>query len=71
MLDDAQDKIDKQVKGWEAIEDHINHNVSLIKLISGEKAYDSLVKQYDSNPTADAGNQDNALYQDNNYNYGY
>ena len=30
-----------------------------------------LVKQYDSNPTADAGNQDNALYQDNNYNYGY
>lgn len=48
MLDDAQDKIDKQVKGWEAIEDHINHNVSLIKLISGEKAYDSLVKQYDS-----------------------
>ena len=47
MLDDAQDKIDKQVDGWEAIGDHIAHNVSLIKLISGDTAYEALSKQYE------------------------
>ena len=42
MLDDAQDKIDKQVDGWESIGDHIEHNVELIKLISGDKAFEPI-----------------------------
>ena len=47
MLDAAQDKIDKQVEGWESINDHLEHNVKLIKLISGENSYDALNKQYE------------------------
>ena len=39
MLDDAQDKIDKQVDGWNSIGDQIDHDLELIKLISGEKAF--------------------------------
>lgn len=42
MLDDAQDKIDKQVDGWESIGDHLEHNVELIKLISGDKAFEPI-----------------------------
>ena len=42
MLDDAQDKIDKQVDGWESIGDHIEHDVELIKLISGDKAFEPI-----------------------------
>ena len=53
MLDDAQDKIDKQVDGWNSIGDQIEHDVELIKLISGDKAYDALAgfyeKQYQNN----------------------
>lgn len=47
MLDDAQDKIDAQVEGWESISDQIEHDVELIKLISGDKAFDALNKQYE------------------------
>jgi len=46
MLDSAQDKIDKQVKAWESIGEHLEHNVSLIKLISGDKSYEALDKIY-------------------------
>lgn len=47
MLESAQDMIDKQVEGWENIGDQINHNLELIKLISGENTYDALAKQYE------------------------
>lgn len=47
MLESAQDMIDKQVEGWENIGDQINHNIELIKLISGENSYDALAKQYE------------------------
>lgn len=46
MLDSAQDLLDEQVAGWEAIGDHIEHNVELIKLVSGEKSFEALDKQY-------------------------
>ena len=47
MLEHAQDLIDDQVDGWEAIGDHLEHDVDLIKLISGDKAFDALNKQYE------------------------
>ena len=47
MLESAQDMIDKQVEGWDHIGDQISHDVELIKLISGDKAYDALEKQYE------------------------
>ena len=47
QLESAQDLLDKQVEGWEAIGDHIEHNIELIKLVSGEKAFEPILKQYD------------------------
>ena len=47
MLDDAQKQIDEQVEGWNSIGDQIEHDVELIKLISGDKAFEALNKQYD------------------------
>lgn len=41
MLDDAQDKIDEQVDGWNSIGDQIQHDLDLIKLVSGEKAFNA------------------------------
>lgn len=41
MLDDAQDKIDDQVDGWNSIGDQIQHDLDLIKLVSGEKAFNA------------------------------
>lgn len=41
MLDDAQDKIDDQVNGWNSIGDQIQHDLDLIKLVSGEKAFNA------------------------------
>ena len=46
-LDDAKDKIDEQIEGWETVGDHIEHNIELIKLVSGDKAYDAIGKQYE------------------------
>lgn len=46
VLDKAQDLIDDQIEGWETINDHIEHNLELIKLVSGEKAFDALSKQF-------------------------
>ena len=45
-LDDAKDKIDEQIEGWETVGDHIEHNIELIKLVSGNEAYDAIGKQY-------------------------
>ena len=47
MLDEAQEKMDKQKKGWENIRKQLEHNANLIKLIDGENAYDALNKQYE------------------------
>lgn len=47
MLDDTQKQIDEQVEGWNSIGDQIEHDVELIKLISGDKAFEALNKQYD------------------------
>ena len=47
ILKSAQDIIDKQVEQWESIGKHIEHNIELIQLISGEDAYDALNKQYE------------------------
>lgn len=47
LLDTAQKKIDKQIDGWESVSNHIEHNLELIKLVSGEKAFAPLLKQYD------------------------
>ena len=46
MLDDAKDMLDDQVEDWETIGDHIEHNIELIKLVSGDEAYDALDMQY-------------------------
>lgn len=46
-LDDAKDKIDEQVEGWEAVGDHIEHNIELIQMVSGSKAFEPLNKQFE------------------------
>lgn len=47
QLDKANELIEDQVKGWESVGDHIEHNIELIKMISGDDAYDELGKQFD------------------------
>ena len=47
LLNSAQDKIDEQIEGWNSIGDQIEHDVELIKLISGDKAFEALNKQYE------------------------
>ena len=47
QLDKANELIEEQVKGWESVGDHIEHNIELIKMISGDDAYDELGKQFD------------------------
>lgn len=46
QLDKANGLIDKQIEGWESVGDHLKHNIELIKMISGEGAYDALDKQF-------------------------
>ena len=46
-LDEMNDKIDDHIDGWKAVGDHIEHNVELIQLVSGEKAFDAIGKQYE------------------------
>ena len=46
-LDHAKDLIDDQVEGWEAIGDHIEHDLELIQMVSGDKAFDALNKQFE------------------------
>ena len=47
LLESAQTKIDEQIEGWNSIGDQINHDIELIKLVSGDKAFDALNKQYE------------------------
>ncbi len=46
-LASAQELIDKQIDGLESINDHLEHNVELIKLVSGEEAYEPIIQQYE------------------------
>ena len=46
-LQSAQDLIDGQVEGWDSIEKHLEHNLEMIKLIDGEKAFSAIGKQYE------------------------
>ena len=46
QLKSAQDLIDKQLEKLSAIDKHISHNIELIKLIDGEKAFDAIDAQY-------------------------
>ena len=47
QLEKANELINDQVEGWESVGDHIEHNIELIKMISGDDAYDELGKQFD------------------------
>ena len=46
QLEKANELISDQVEGWESVGDHIEHNIELIKIISGDDAYDELGKQF-------------------------
>ena len=46
QLEKANDLIEEQVEGWESVGNHIEHNIELIKMLSGENAYDELDKQF-------------------------
>ena len=46
-LHSAQEAIDKQVEGWDTISKHLDHNLEVIKLIKGEKAFDDIDYQYE------------------------
>jgi len=46
-LDDMNDKINDHIDGWKDVGDHIEHNVELIKMVSGEKEYEGIAKQYE------------------------
>ena len=48
LLEHGWELIDKQVERFEAIGKHISHNIELIKLVEGEKAYDALDMQYEN-----------------------
>ena len=50
-LDDAKDKMDKQIDQYERVNDLINHNVRLTQLLYGDKAYDTMNKYYDLQKT--------------------
>ncbi len=45
-IDDASDKMDDQIDQYERVNDLINHNVKLVELLYGDKAYDSMQKYY-------------------------
>lgn len=46
-LDDAKDKMDDQIDQYERVNDLIEHNVKLVELLYGDKAYDTMNKYYD------------------------
>jgi len=48
LLEHGWELIDKQVERFESIGKHIDHNIELIKLVEGEKAYDALDMQYEN-----------------------
>ena len=44
--DDAKDKMDDQIDQYERVNNLIDHNVKLVELLYGDKAYDSMQKYY-------------------------
>ncbi len=46
-LDDAKQKMDDQINQYERVNDLIEHNVKLVDLLYGDKAYDTMNKYYD------------------------
>jgi len=46
-LDDAKEKMDDQIDQYERVNDLIEHNVKLVDLLYGDKAYDTMNKYYD------------------------
>ena len=46
MIDEANEKFDKQIDRYETISDLIEHNMSVIELLNGDDAYDSMDKYY-------------------------
>ena len=47
QLEEEQKLVDKQADVWNAIDKHLEHNIELIKLLDGEKAFDALNIQYE------------------------
>ena len=47
QLEEEQKLVDKQADAWNAIDKHLEHNIELIKLLDGEKAFDALNTQYE------------------------
>ena len=45
-IDDAKDKMDEQIDQYERVNDLIDHNVKMVELLYGDKAYDSMQKYY-------------------------
>jgi len=41
-IDDAKDKMDEQIDQYEQVNDLIDHNVKMVELLYGDKAYDSM-----------------------------
>lgn len=46
-LDDAKEKMDDQIDQYERVNDLIDHNVKLVQMLYGDKAYDTMNKYYD------------------------
>lgn len=46
MIDEANEKFDEQIDRYETISDLIEHNMSVIELLNGDDAYDSMDKYY-------------------------
>ena len=50
-IDSAKDKMDEQIDQYERVNDLINHNVKMVELLYGDKAYDSMQKYYNLQKT--------------------
>ena len=46
-LDEAKEKMDDQIDQYERVNDLIDHNVKLVQMLYGDKAYDTMNKYYD------------------------
>ena len=47
-IDDVQDQFDKQIEDYEYIGDLIDHDISLLQLLYGDKNYDAMEKYYET-----------------------
>ena len=50
-IDSAKDKMDEQIDQYERVNDLIDHNVKMVELLYGDKAYDSMQKYYNLQKT--------------------